>query len=164
MSTRAAGDRTAAALQLRHAGLVSRALADACDLAILIAAGAALLLVVAGVRYLVVGPPLAIPGLSVYVETSLGFVGAVLYLWYFWAATGRTPGKQLLGLRVVDRSEDPLDGGRAFLRAVLCVAFPAGLLWVLVSRRNASVQDLLLRTTVVYDWTYRRGRGRLSSA
>jgi hypothetical protein len=28
------------------------------------------------------------------------------------------------------------------------------LLWVLVSRYNASVQDLLVRSAVVYDWSY----------
>jgi uncharacterized RDD family membrane protein YckC len=39
-------------------------------------------------------------------------------------------------------------------RAVLYVLFPAGLLWVLASRRNASVQDLVVGTAVVYDWAY----------
>jgi hypothetical protein len=33
---------------------------------------------------------------------------------------------------------------------VLCTLFPIGLLWVLVSRENRSVQDLMLRTSVVY--------------
>jgi uncharacterized RDD family membrane protein YckC len=35
------------------------------------------------------------------------------------------------------------------------VLFPAGLLWVLASRRNASIQDLVVGTVVVYDWAYR---------
>jgi len=39
----------------------------------------------------------------------------------------------------------------AFVRAVFCVALPIGLLCgVLADRR--SLQDLLLRTLVVYDW------------
>jgi uncharacterized RDD family membrane protein YckC len=58
-------------------------------------------------------------------------------------------------LRVLDRSGRRLRVPRALLRAVLYVVFPAGLLWVLVSRRNASVQDLLVGTAVVYDWSYR---------
>jgi hypothetical protein len=29
---------------------------------------------------------------------------------------------------------------------------PVGLFWSAVSRRNASVQDLLFSTSVVYDW------------
>jgi hypothetical protein len=32
---------------------------------------------------------------------------------------------------------------------------PAGLLWILASRRNASLQDLVVGTAVVYDWAYR---------
>jgi hypothetical protein len=38
-------------------------------------------------------------------------------------------------------------------RAAACVAFPAGLLWVAVSRRRRrrSIQDVLLRTVVVYE-------------
>jgi hypothetical protein len=34
---------------------------------------------------------------------------------------------------------------------MLCTLFPIGLLWVLVSRGNRSVQDLMLRTSVVYE-------------
>jgi hypothetical protein len=34
---------------------------------------------------------------------------------------------------------------------VLCTLFPIGLVWVLVSGENRSVQDVLLRTSVVYD-------------
>ena len=38
---------------------------------------------------------------------------------------------------------------------VLCVVFPIGLLWCVVSEENRSVQDLLLRTSVIYDWSVR---------
>ena len=41
----------------------------------------------------------------------------------------------------------------AFVRAVFCTAFPIGLLWCAVSPANRSVQDVVLRTSVVYDWT-----------
>jgi uncharacterized RDD family membrane protein YckC len=37
------------------------------------------------------------------------------------------------------------------LRAVLCTIVPIGLFWVGLSRDNRSVQDLLLRTSVVHD-------------
>jgi uncharacterized RDD family membrane protein YckC len=63
-------------------------------------------------------------------------------------------GKQVAGLRVVDRAGRRLSLGRSFCRAVLYVLFPAGLLWVLASRRNASVQDLIVGTAVLYDWAY----------
>ena len=79
---------------------------------------------------------------------------AVGYLTFSWAATGRSVGKQVAGLRVADRAGRRLSLWRSFARAVLYVLFPAGLLWVLASRRNASLQDLIVRTVVVYDWAY----------
>jgi uncharacterized RDD family membrane protein YckC len=42
--------------------------------------------------------------------------------------------------------------GRSLLRAVTCVVFPIGLFWAALSKRNASVQDLVFGTSVVYDW------------
>jgi type III secretory pathway component EscT len=38
------------------------------------------------------------------------------------------------------------------VRAALCVAFPIGLFWSVVSATSRSLQDSLLRTAVVYDW------------
>jgi hypothetical protein len=40
----------------------------------------------------------------------------------------------------------------ALARATLCALLPVGLLWAAVDTRRHSVQDLLLRTAVVYDW------------
>ncbi len=58
----------------------------------------------------------------------------------------------MLGLRVVSSSDVGLPLWRAFVRATLCALFPIGLFWSAISTRNESVQDLLVRTTVVYDW------------
>jgi uncharacterized RDD family membrane protein YckC len=45
---------------------------------------------------------------------------------------------------------------RAFLRALICATLGWELLlWIIVSRRRAGVHDLMVRTTVVYDWTTR---------
>jgi uncharacterized RDD family membrane protein YckC len=75
------------------------------------------------------------------------------YLAVGWVTTGQTYGARLLGLRVVDRHGHRLGPAHALTRALLCVLFPLLLFWVLVSRENRSVQDLLLRTSVVYDWS-----------
>ncbi len=40
-------------------------------------------------------------------------------------------------------------------RGAFYALFPLGLLWAAVDGRNRSVQDLVLRTSVVYDWTHR---------
>jgi uncharacterized RDD family membrane protein YckC len=144
----------ARALQGHRAGFASRVVADAVDLAIAWLLGLSGLLAAGVVRYLLIGPPLRLPVLPNWLDAGTGGVVAVFYLGLSWAATGRSVGKQLAGLRVVDRRGQRLSLRRSFARAVLYVLFPAGLLWVLASRRNASLQDLVVGTVVVYDWAY----------
>jgi uncharacterized RDD family membrane protein YckC len=57
-----------------------------------------------------------------------------------------------MGLRVVGREGENLRLVGALLRALCCSVFPVGLLWAAVNQENRSVQDVLLRTSVVYDW------------
>jgi uncharacterized RDD family membrane protein YckC len=144
----------ARALQGHRAGFASRVVADVVDLGVVWLLGLSALLVAGVVRYLLVGPPFRLPVLPNWLDVSAGAAIAVGYLTFSWAATGRSVGKQLAGLRVVRRDGRRLSVRRSFARAVLYVLFPAGLLWVLASRRNASGQDLIVRTAVVYDWAY----------
>jgi uncharacterized RDD family membrane protein YckC len=141
-------------LQGTAAGFVSRVSADVIDAVIIFALAVFADLALSMVRYLFVrGVTFNLVQLPSW-ETSLGIYAiAIAYLTYGWATTGQSPGKHLLGLRVVDRAHAGWPSLRAFLRAVLCVAFLPGILWVLVSRRNASLQDLVLRTAVIYDWS-----------
>jgi hypothetical protein len=67
---------------------------------------------------------------------------------------GQVGGQQIAGLRVVDRGGQRLSLWRSFARAVLYVLLPAGSLSILASRRNASLQDLIVGTAVVYDRAY----------
>jgi uncharacterized RDD family membrane protein YckC len=145
----------ARALQGRRAGFVSRVVADALDLAVVWVLGLSALLFAGVVRYLVTGPPFRMPVLPVWLDGVAGAAIAVGYLTVGWASTGRTVGKQVSGLRVLEGSGGRLRLRRALVRAVLYTVFPAGLLWVLVSRHNASLQDHLVGTAVVYDWSYR---------
>ena len=89
----------------------------------------------------------------------LGFFGmTVVYLTAAWWISGRTVGDHVMGIRVVTGKRTRLRFGRAFVRAVLCAAFPVGLLWCVVSRERRAVHDVLLRTSVVYDWLPRPAR------
>jgi len=144
----------ARALQGHRAGFASRVVADAIDLVVAWLLGLAALLAAGVVHYLLTGPPLRLPVLPNWLDASGGAAVAVVYLGLSWAATGRSVGKQIAGLRVVDRAGRRLSVWRSFARALLYVLFPAGLLWVLASRRNDSVQDLVVRTAVLYDWAY----------
>jgi uncharacterized RDD family membrane protein YckC len=89
--------------------------------------------------------------------TVLGVIGWV-YLTVSWVTSGRTLGNQLLGLRVVTARDRRLPWSVAALRAVAYIVFPLGLLWSAVSGKRRSLQDIVLRTQVIYDW--RRAPGR----
>jgi uncharacterized RDD family membrane protein YckC len=78
-----------------------------------------------------------------------------VYFTAAWSTTGRSYGDHLLGLRVVNHTGGRMRPAGAFVRAVFCVLVPIGLFWYLVSRTNRSVQDLALRTSVIYDWDVR---------
>jgi uncharacterized RDD family membrane protein YckC len=76
---------------------------------------------------------------------------AVAYLTVGWAIAGRTVGGAVLGVRVVSRGGGKLGWLRSACRALLCVLVPLGLLWAAVSARRRSVQDLVVRSVVLYD-------------
>jgi uncharacterized RDD family membrane protein YckC len=152
--TRDIRNAEARSLQGHRAGFASRVVADLVDLGVAWLLGLSALLAAGVVRYLLTGPPLHLPVLPNWLDASAGAAIAVGYLTVSWSATGRSVGKQLAGLRVVGRGGQRLSLRRSFARAALYVLFPAGLLWVLASRRNASLQDLVVGTAVVYDWAY----------
>ena len=78
---------------------------------------------------------------------------ATVYLGAAWSASGRTPGDQLFGLRVVTSAGAPLSGRRAFARAVVCATLGwLGLVWLTGSRRNLALHDRWCGTAVIYDW------------
>jgi uncharacterized RDD family membrane protein YckC len=91
-------------------------------------------------------------GSSQVVLVEVGLGTAILYLTGSWTIVGRTYGCWLMGLRVVDRRGRSPRLVTALLRAVLYVAFALGLVWCGIGRSRKSVQDLLLGTSVVYDW------------
>jgi hypothetical protein len=138
-------------LQGQRAGIVSRGLADAVDFAVVAAVLALGYLGVATGRFIWRSWTFTWPTPSFLLVLVLGGAVAVLYLTATWGTTGRSYGKHVLGLRLVG----PFGRLRlvgALLRALLCVVFPIGLAWVLVSRENRSLQDVVLRTSCVYDW------------
>ena len=130
--TRPTRHAQAMALQGHRAGFISRVAADAIDLGVVWAIGLSVLLFAGVVRYLLAVGPFQLPVLPSWQLPAGGAVIAVAYLTSGWTSTGRTVGKQVAGLRVADRSGRRLPIGRALVRAVLYVLFPAGLLWVLV--------------------------------
>jgi len=95
-------------------------------------------------------------GSPVLLSFAVAFSYAVLYLTACWSITGRSYGCHVMGLRVVGRRGGRMHFLAALVRAVFCTFVPIGLLWSGASRTNKSLQDIVLGTRVVYDWTSRR--------
>jgi uncharacterized RDD family membrane protein YckC len=139
-------------IQGRRAGFVTRALANAADVlvvALLLFGG---YLAVAGLVFVIDPTAFRFPTPPAGLLLLLGLAVQAVYFAITWVVVGGTYGDRLLGLRVVGERRVRLGWGRAAVRAVFCTLVPIGLLWVLVSQENRSVQDLVLRTSVVYDW------------
>jgi uncharacterized RDD family membrane protein YckC len=141
----------ARSFQGRRAGLVTRAIASGLDVAFISATTFGLYLAFVVVnRFLT--PWFSIPVPSVQVFVAIGLACMWLYATWSWSAAGRTLGGHLMGLRVLDRRGEFPGLAQSAVRAVCCMVFPLGLLWVPVSRAQRSVQDLLVGTRVEYDW------------
>jgi len=102
---------------------------------------------------------------TVEVPTALAFAAIVLaYFFVGEAAAGRTPGKQLVGLRVVRTDGTPAGPGpilvRTLLRIVdlLPVLYLVGFVVMLVTGRQQRLGDLAAQTHVVAESELPRGR------
>jgi uncharacterized RDD family membrane protein YckC len=75
---------------------------------------------------------------------------------FFWIIAGQTPGKGIMGLRVLSRQGGKLKLGYAILRYVgyyvSIIPLGLGILWILVDDRRLAWHDKLAGTCVVYAW------------
>jgi uncharacterized RDD family membrane protein YckC len=138
--------------QGRGAGIVSRILANIVDLIFVIVLLAVLYLAASGVLFIINPAGFRFPIPPRWLGFTAAGVALVGYFGISWSTTGRTYGDQVLGLRVVNRRGLRLHPVMAFVRAVFCTVFMVGILWVAVSSRRRSIQDVVLRTSVIYDW------------
>jgi uncharacterized RDD family membrane protein YckC len=144
--------REAREYQGLRAGLITRMIAAVIDAVVVAAVMVGGYLGIAGTKFLLNPHSFSAPSGSWLLSLTLAFCTAVVYLTVGWAVSGRTYGCHVLGLRVVNHRGRRLRLPTAFARALFCVAFPAGLLWCAASKANRSVQDVVLRSSVVYDW------------
>lgn len=142
-------------IQGQPAGLISRAIANILDLGLVFAFVAGTYVAWAGVKLLWQGREFTRPTPSFARAFAFATVVHIVYFAATWTTSGRTFGNRLMGLRVLGRSGRTLDLGGALIRALLCVYFPFGLLWAGIDRRHRSLQDLILRTSVIHDWLVR---------
>lgn len=81
----------------------------------------------------------------------------LVYFLYFWTFLGYTPGKLLLGLKIVRRDGSKLSLGRAILRFfgywISAVPLFLGFIWIIIDHRRQSWHDKLADTQVIYTRT-----------
>jgi len=88
-----------------------------------------------------------------------GIISIILYYSLFVSFAGQTPGKALLGLRIVPISGQKISFNRAMFRYLLYYlsALPLGLgfIWILIDDRRMAWHDKIARTYVLYAWEAR---------
>ncbi|MEV4262580.1 RDD family protein [Kribbella sp. NPDC049584] len=137
--------------QGRRAGLVTRSIAGVIDGIVVLVAVLAGYVGVNGLRFLVRPRTFQFSEASPLPSVAIVLLVLAGYLFVAWSLTGRTYGCHLMGLRVVGRGGERPGPPVALLRALFCVLFPLGLLWCAGGRQH-SVQDIVLGTSVIYDW------------
>ena len=140
-----------------RAGFVIRAIAAVLDVVFV---GIVVVLLWVGLwLFLLIFNPVIDPDLTVEVTPPSGYflLAGYFLMWLYWtwmwATNGRSLGQYLMGLRVVGRQGRHFGWKLAMLRSGFCAVFPPGLVWAIISPRNRSVQDVMLRTSVIHDWS-----------
>jgi uncharacterized RDD family membrane protein YckC len=92
---------------------------------------------------------------------------SAVYFLFYWTVTGVTPGKGLMGLRIVR-----LDGsGPSFIRSLLrlfgywvsTLLYGPGYLWIAIDNRREAWHDKIARAAVIYAWEARPSPRSLGS-
>ena len=149
--------KEARAFQGQTAGVVTRVVANSIDAAVVGVMVGAIYLGLVSVKFLLDPLNFTWPDghLLASLTATLGL--ATFYLFVCWWLFGRSYGGHVMGLRVVGRSGRRLGPLRSLMRSAFCVFFPIGLFWCVISPERRSVQDVVLWTSVVYDWMPRPG-------
>ena len=105
---------------------------------------------------------------ALVVGVLAGTWGPVLYALLFWSTTGQTPGKAVMGVRIVRLDGKPLNLVTAVRRilgyGLSMVTFGVGFLVVLSDDRRQGWHDKIAGTCVIYSWKARQGTSLLGRA
>lgn len=144
--------REARSYQGSSAGVVTRLAAGVVDVLLVAVALAGSYAAWAALRFVLEPREFRMPDPSLLWVVISFFAYLVPYLTVTWWMAGRSIGDHVWGIRVTTRQGEQLGLVRAFARAVMCAAFPVGLLWCAIDRDRRALHDLVLRTSVIYDW------------
>ncbi len=135
-----------------YAGLATRLVAYVIDLLIVAALEAAIGMF--GQFLVSILPQTVLTGEQVTVAFAI--IGALSYFVYyiaFWVLAGQTPGKAVMGLRIVRTNGGRIGFWRALIRVLCYVVSPIlylGSPLILIDRRRQALHDKIAGTLVVY--------------
>ena len=89
------------------------------------------------------------------ISAGIYFLLLIAYDIGFWMLAGQTPGKRVMGLRIVRTDGERMRASNAVLRQVGYVISGLlflGYLWILFDNRRQGFHDKLAGTIVVYSW------------
>jgi uncharacterized RDD family membrane protein YckC len=148
------GSRRAVTNQGHYAGALSRLLAYAVDLLIIVVVYAAALALLDFAITAATPWHLNLKRHGLVIAGQL--IWAAIYFGSSWSTFARSPGMALFGLRIVRSDGSPLDRRHALIRLV---TFPLGFLTlglgflgIVVGRTHQALYDRIARTAVIYDW------------
>jgi uncharacterized RDD family membrane protein YckC len=75
---------------------------------------------------------------------------------FFWTFSGSSPGKSIMGIRIVPLNGKKISLWRGLLRYlgyyISAIPFGLGFLWIIIDNRRMAWHDKLSRTCVIYIW------------
>ncbi len=147
-------------LKGHYAGFISRFLAYFIDIAVLTVTIVAFGWFINAISELF--PLDIIPGgaFRILFATLAAVLLLFIYFIFFWTLIGQTPGKMLLGLRVISVDGGPVSPWQAIRRVIgylISYILYLGYLWVLIDNRRQGWHDKIANTYVIYIWDARVG-------
>jgi uncharacterized RDD family membrane protein YckC len=98
--------------------------------------------------------------MALWVGIVVGAVFPSVYTLLFWSTTGQSPGKAVMGVRIVRLDGQPMNLWTAVLRVIgygiSLSTMGLGFLLILSDNRRQGIADKLAGTCVVYCWDGRR--------
>jgi uncharacterized RDD family membrane protein YckC len=153
-------------LQGKYAGFASRFAAFAVDVAVSLGVFLLVLAAISFAARVLTGTDIAWNRGDTWVVVAYA-AWAFVYFAYSWAASGRTAGMALFGVRVVADGGTDASGRRAVVRTL---ALPLSFLFlglgfagILLGDRRRALHDVIAGTAVIYSWDARAARLRFLS-
>jgi uncharacterized RDD family membrane protein YckC len=153
-------------LQGKYSGFASRFTAFAVDMGVSLGVFLLALAAISFAARVLTGKDIAWNRGDIWV--TLGYAAwAFIYFAYSWAASGRTVGMALFGVRVARADGTDASGRQAIVRTL---AFPLsflllglGFAGILLGGRRRALHDVIAGTAVIYSWDARAARLRFLS-